>query len=49
MFIVGPAGRIARVMKRLGCHKILRIRQSLGEAITEVVAVPQPAEEHMSV
>ncbi len=35
VFIVGPAGRVARVMERLGCHKLLRIRQSLGEVITE--------------
>ena len=44
MFIVGPAGRVARVMKRLGCYRILRVRQSLGEVITEVEPVPQPVE-----
>ena len=47
MFVVGPAGMVARVMTRLGCHKLLRIRQSLGEAVTEVGMVPHPVEEQM--
>ncbi len=49
MFIVGPAGRVARVMKRLGCYRLLRIRQSLGEAMTEVEIVLQLAKEQMPV
>ena len=48
-FIVSPVGRVARVMKRLGCYRLLRIRQSLGETITEVEIVLQLAKEQMSV
>ncbi len=36
VFIVNPVGGVARVMRQVGCHKILRIRESLEEVIQEV-------------
>ena len=42
-YIVSPVGRVARVMKRLGCYRLLHIRQSLGETITDVEIVLQLA------
>ena len=42
-YIVAPVGRVARVMKRLGCYRLLHIRQSLGETITDVEIVLQLA------
>jgi anti-anti-sigma factor len=49
LFIVGPGGRVARVMKRLGSYNILRVRQSLGEVITEVEMILQLAKEQIAV
>ena len=36
MYTVNPVGGIAKVMERLGCHKLLRIRDSIEKAIQEV-------------
>ncbi len=47
MFIVGPVGRVARVMKRLGSYNILHVRQSLGEVMTEVEMILQLAKEQL--
>lgn len=39
MYTVKPVGGIAKVMERLGCHKLLCIRDSLEEVIREVKGV----------
>ncbi len=36
MFIVKPVQGVAKVMKQVGCYKILRIRKSIDEVIREV-------------
>ena len=36
MYTVNPVGGIKTVMERLGCYKLLRIRESLGEVVQEV-------------
>ncbi len=36
MYTVNPIGGIKTVMERLGCYKLLRIRESLGEVVQEV-------------
>lgn len=36
MYTVNPIGGIKTVMERLGCYKLLRIRESLGEVVQEI-------------
>ena len=36
LFLVKLVGGVERVMKHVGCHKIMRIRESLEEVIKEV-------------
>ncbi len=40
MYTVNPVGGIKTVMERLGCYKLLRIRESLGEVVHEVKELP---------
>ena len=36
LFLVKPVGGVERVIKHVGCHKILRVSESLKEVIKEV-------------
>ncbi len=39
LFLVGLVGGVERVIKHVGCHKIMRVRESLEEVIEEVDAL----------
>ncbi len=41
MYTVNPVGGIKTVMERLGCYKLMRIRESLEKVIVEVKAIPE--------
>ncbi len=36
LFLVKPVGGVERVIKHVGCHKIMSVRESLEEVIKEV-------------
>ncbi len=41
MYTVNPVGGIKTVMERLGCYKLMRIRESLEDVILEIKAIPE--------
>ncbi len=36
LFLINPVGGVERVIKHVGCHKILRLSKSLEEVIKEI-------------
>lgn len=41
MYTVNPVGGIKTVMERIGCYKLMRIRESLEEVILDLKTLPE--------